>query len=70
MTRAIDVSDLPEPVVHAIESLVETYRRQTRASTPSPRPIGWLRGQWELAESFFEPLPDDLLDGFDGGAHQ
>jgi len=69
MIRAIDVSDLPEPMVHAIESLVQTYRRQIRSASvaPSARPIGWLKGQWELADSFFEPLPDDLLEAFDGG---
>jgi hypothetical protein len=63
MIRAIDVSDLPEPLVEAIESLVTTNREQIRAAAngPRPRPIGWLKGKWELPESFFEPLPDDLL---------
>jgi hypothetical protein len=69
MIRAIDVSDLPEPLVEAIESLVTTYREQIRAAAngPRPRPLGWLKGKWELPESFFEPLPDDLLHSFDGG---
>ena len=72
MHRAIDVSDLPEPMVHAIESLVDTFRRQVQSATasPSPRPIGWLKGQWEVPGSFFEPLPQDLLEAFDGGARE
>lgn len=68
MIRAIDVSDLPEPLVEAIESLVNTYRRKiVEAAAPQPRPIGWLQGQWELPDTFFDPLPDDLADAFEGG---
>jgi len=70
MIRAIDVSDLPEPLVEAIESLVDTYRRKisSAADTQQPRPIGWLKGQWELPETFFDPLPDDVVDAFEGRA--
>ena len=59
MTHAIDVSDLPEPLVEAIESLVKTYReKSSSAGAPvEPRPIGWLKGRWELPETFFEPPP-------------
>jgi prevent-host-death family protein len=31
-----------------------------------PRPIGLQRGRLEVPESFFEPLPDDLTDAFEG----
>jgi antitoxin (DNA-binding transcriptional repressor) of toxin-antitoxin stability system len=31
-----------------------------------PRRIGILRGELEVPDSFFGPLPDDLLDGFEG----
>jgi len=30
------------------------------------RPIGLAAGIFEVPESFFEPLPDDLLDAFSG----
>ncbi len=68
MTRSIDVSDLPEPLVEAIESMVRTFREKAgeQIAPPQPRPIGWLKGAWELPHSFFEPLPDDLLDLFEG----
>ena len=64
MIRAIDVSDLPEPLVEAIESLVNTYRHKIGAASnpPQRRPFGWLKGQWELPETFFDPLPDDVVD--------
>jgi antitoxin (DNA-binding transcriptional repressor) of toxin-antitoxin stability system len=31
-----------------------------------PRPIGLFKGQFEVGDAFFEPLPDDLLDLFEG----
>jgi len=31
-----------------------------------PRPIGLCKGQFELPRSFFEPLPEDLVKGFEG----
>lgn len=31
-----------------------------------PRPIGLAKGTFEVPPSFFEPLPDDLLDAFEG----
>lgn len=29
-----------------------------------PRPVGKFRGEFSVPESFFEPLPDELLDAF------
>lgn len=31
-----------------------------------PRPIGLGNGKFKVPASFFEPLPDDLIDGFEG----
>ncbi len=33
------------------------------------RPGHWA-GKFEVTKAFFEPLPDDLLDAFEGGAHR
>ncbi len=30
------------------------------------RPIGLAKGTFEIPDSFFDPLPDDLLDLFEG----
>jgi antitoxin (DNA-binding transcriptional repressor) of toxin-antitoxin stability system len=32
----------------------------------APRPIGLHKGQFTVPGSFFFPLPDDLLDAFEG----
>jgi len=31
-----------------------------------PRPVGLGRGLAEVPDSFFDPLPDDILDDFEG----
>ena len=52
------MSDLPEPLVEAIESRVDAYRREISsvADTQPARPIGWLKDQGKLPETFFDPL--------------
>ncbi len=35
-----------------------------------PRPFGLGRGLAEITDAFFEPLPDDILGGFEGGASE
>ena len=36
------------------------------APLPQPRPIGLGKGLAEIPDSFFDPLPDALLDLFEG----
>jgi prevent-host-death family protein len=40
--------------------------RPVEASRSEPRPIGLDKGRLSVPESFFEPLPDEELDGFYG----
>ena len=35
-------------------------------SNKQPRPVGLGKGLVEIPDSFFDPLPDDLLDLFEG----
>ena len=42
---------------------------EIRSVTPprnEPRPIGLAKGKFEVPKEFFAPLPDELLDGFEG----
>lgn len=41
--------------------------RPVAVAPAEPRPIGGATG-FAVPPSFFEPLPDDLVDAFDGGA--
>ena len=40
--------------------------RPLPAPNTKPRPIGLARGRFTVPPSFFEPLPEELLDGFEG----
>ncbi len=46
--------------------VVELHAVQSARTTP--RPIGLARGRLTVPPSFFEPLPDDVLASFEGGA--
>ncbi len=69
MSRAIDISDLPQPLIEAIETIVRAYRERGESTAATARAVGWGKGVApELPDSFFEPLPPDVLDGFEGRA--
>ena len=69
MHKSIDVSDLPEPLVVAIESIVKTYREKSDGTIrPAPPELGWMKGKVIIPDSFFDPLPDELLNLFNGGS--
>ena len=69
MLRAIDISDLPQPLVEAIEAIVRAYRDRGGAPSSGQRPIGWAHDYLpELPATFFDPLPPELLDLFEGKA--
>jgi prevent-host-death family protein len=38
--------------------------RPVEATRTEPRPIGGLEGQIQILPSFFEPLPDEIIDSF------
>jgi len=40
--------------------------RAVESVRTEPRPIGLARGHVTVPDSFFQPLPDDMLDAFDG----
>ena len=46
---------------------VAAVRALPRART-KPRPFGLARGQFTVPDSFFEALPDDVIESFEGGA--
>ena len=38
------------------------------SAPPGTRPIGLAKGTFAIPSSFFDPLPDDVLDAFEGVA--
>jgi antitoxin (DNA-binding transcriptional repressor) of toxin-antitoxin stability system len=41
--------------------------RAVEGARTQPRPVGLAKGQFEMPPAFFDPLPDDVLDAFEGG---
>ena len=59
--------------VEAGETIVVCRRNEPVAeirplppTSQQPRPFGLLKGQFEVPDSFFEPLPEDVIAGFEG----
>lgn len=42
--------------------------RPLRKSVNEPRPIGLGKGRFRVPDSFFDPLPEDVLVQFEGGS--
>jgi len=36
------------------------------AKRKAVRPVGLAKGEFEVPDSFFEPLPEDVIDSFEG----
>jgi hypothetical protein len=41
-------------------------KRPKRSAKKAKRPIGLARGKVKITKSFFKPLPNKLLDAFEG----
>lgn len=41
--------------------------RPVAAARAEPRPLGQAKSLLEIPPAFFEPLPDDEIEGFEGG---
>lgn len=51
-------------VCHRNEPIAEI--RPLGQRPPEPRPFGLSRGRFSVPASFFDPLPDEVLDAFEG----
>lgn len=61
MFRSIDISDLPQPLIEAIETIVRSYRDRSPETQNERRPIGWAKDSLpELPASFFDALPAEI----------
>jgi antitoxin (DNA-binding transcriptional repressor) of toxin-antitoxin stability system len=55
-----------ESVVLCLRNVPVAEIRALPAPRTEPRPIGLASGSFTVAPTFFEPLPDDVLDAFEG----
>lgn len=66
LSKLLDLAASGEEIVitrngRPVARLVPAQRRRT------PRKLGTLRGKIQVADDFDAPLPDDMLDQFEGG---
>ncbi len=56
-----------QQVIHAIEMQLI---KESVLKVKKQRPIGLAKGTFTVPDSFFEPLPDDLINAFSGHNEQ
>lgn len=66
-----EIKQIPTEKLAEVYDLLHYFRlglagEQQASARPTQRPIGLAKGAFEVPASFFEPLPDDLLDAFEG----
>ena len=69
MQVTINVPDnLPSATVEKYVQRIEKrlMRKAAIVEFKKPRPIGLAKGEFEVPKTFFEPLPDNLIQAFEG----
>jgi hypothetical protein len=66
-----EIKQIPTEKLAEVYDLIHCFRlglagEQQAPARPTQRPIGLAKGAFEAPARFFEPLPDDLLDAFEG----
>ena len=66
-----EIKQIPTEKLTEIYDLIHYFRLGLAQETSAPqiikqRSIGLAKGQFTISASFFEPLPDDILDAFEG----
>lgn len=56
----------PEKVAQLVEFAQSLRQRDTQPPRPKPRILGAFEDQMKILPGFYDPLPDDLLDEFEG----
>jgi hypothetical protein len=56
----------PEKVEQLVEFAKSLRHRDAQCAKPKPRVLGAFEGQLKILPGFYDPLPDDLLDEFEG----
>jgi hypothetical protein len=66
-----EIKQIPSDKLAEVYDLVHYFRlglahEKDARKLPTQRPIGLAKAVFQVPASFFEPLPDDLLDAFEG----
>lgn len=66
LSRYIDQAIDGETVMICRRNVAVAELRAVPRPLDEPRPVGLARGRITVPDTFFEPLPEDLLDDFEG----
>lgn len=66
LSRYLDAAAAGETVIICNRNVPVAELRAIASVRTQPRPIGLARGSFQVPGSFFEPLPNDVLDSFEG----
>lgn len=65
-----EIKQIPSEKLDEIYDLIHYFRlglaQEKQMETISRRPIGLAKGLFTIPAGFFEPLPDEILDAFEG----
>jgi antitoxin (DNA-binding transcriptional repressor) of toxin-antitoxin stability system len=67
LSEFIEAAERGERVLICRRNRPVAELRATRRARTTPRPIGLDAGRFEIPDTFFEPLSDDLLEAFETG---
>lgn len=58
-----EIHQLSMDKIELVLKIVLSWKEQP---LKKPRPIGLAKDEWQISSSFFEPLPEDLINLFEG----
>jgi hypothetical protein len=66
-----EIKLIPEDKLPEVYDLIHYFRLGLKQESMSPvisaeRPIGLAKGLFQIPTAFFDPLPDEMLDAFEG----
>ncbi len=67
-----EIKQIPNDKLVEIYDLIHCWRlgltkeKHSRKLPIKQRPVGLSKGKFQVPASFFEPLPDNILDSFEG----
>lgn len=64
-----EIKQIPGNKLAELYDLIHYFRlglASEQEVTHAQRPIGLAKGQFQVPASFFDPLPDEILEGFEG----
>ena len=65
-----EIKQIPPEKLAEVYDLIHYFRlglaQEKQIPALKKRPIGLAKGRLEIPDSFFEPLPDEMLDAFEG----